>query len=71
MQPADAIAAQPSGATFFRADLHFHSFGASHDVPDQALTSEAIVATAAAESVIAIANTSTGRLRSDSFRSAA
>lgn len=57
MQPADAIAAQPAGATFFRADLHIHSFGASHDVTDQAMTPEAIVATAAAENIAVIAIT--------------
>ncbi|MBX9715129.1 MAG: AAA family ATPase [Burkholderiaceae bacterium] len=57
MQPSDAIAAQPGGARFFRADLHIHSFGASHDVTDQAMTPEAIVATAAAENIAVIAIT--------------
>jgi len=46
----------PRGARFFRADLHIHSFGGSHDVKDSSNTPEAIVATAAAEglSIIAI-----------------
>jgi histidinol phosphatase-like PHP family hydrolase len=57
MQPSDAIAAQPAGARFFRADLHIHSFGASHDVTDQAMTPDAIVATAAAENIAVIAIT--------------
>lgn len=50
------VLAQPIGARFFRADLHIHSFGASHDVQDAAMTGAAIVATAAREglSIIAI-----------------
>lgn len=47
---------QPTGARFFRADLHIHSFGASHDVKDGAMTPDAIVQMAATEglSIIAI-----------------
>jgi hypothetical protein len=30
----DDVLAQATGARFFRADLHIHSFGASHDVRD-------------------------------------
>jgi len=42
----DDIAAKPSGARFFRADLHIHSHPASHDVTDTTCTPEAVVATA-------------------------
>jgi predicted metal-dependent phosphoesterase TrpH len=35
-----------SGAQFYNADLHVHSFGASHDVKDLTMTVEAIVDTA-------------------------
>lgn len=58
MQPPDAIRAQPSGATFFRADLHIHSHGGSHDISDGSMTAEAIVTTAIAEklSLIAVAD---------------
>lgn len=37
------IAKLENGAQFFNADLHIHSFGASHDVKDSAMTPEAIV----------------------------
>lgn len=52
----DEVLAQPSGAHFFRADLHIHSFGGSHDVKDASMTPDAIVETAAREglSIIAI-----------------
>lgn len=48
----------PNGARFFRADLHIHSYSASHDVKDAAMTAEAIVRTALAEKldIIAIAD---------------
>jgi energy-coupling factor transporter ATP-binding protein EcfA2 len=48
----------PRGARFFRADLHIHSAGGSHDVKDAQATPEAIVATAAKEGlkIIAIAD---------------
>src|SRR5437899_6174235 len=39
----DNIKAEDNGAQFFNADLHVHSFGASHDVKDSAMTPEAIV----------------------------
>lgn len=50
------ILAQPIGAQFLRADLHIHSYGASHDVKDASMTSAAIVQTAAKEglSIVAI-----------------
>jgi PHP domain len=47
--------AQPKGARFVRADLHIHSFGASHDVRDQTMTPGAIVATAVREGLGIIA----------------
>jgi predicted metal-dependent phosphoesterase TrpH len=50
------ILAQPIGAQFLRADLHIHSYGASHDVKDASMTSAAIIQTAAKEglSIVAI-----------------
>jgi hypothetical protein len=49
---------QPTGARFYRADLHIHSCGASHDVRDETMTPTNIVWTAAREglSLIAIAD---------------
>lgn len=47
----EGITALSCGATFFRADLHIHSYGASHDVKDDAATPEHIVAAAVRESV--------------------
>ncbi|WP_316172878.1 TrlF family AAA-like ATPase [Bradyrhizobium sp. SZCCHNRI2049] len=54
--PLQRILQEPVGAQFFRADLHIHSFRGSHDVRDQTMTAENIVATAVAEglSIIAI-----------------
>lgn len=56
MSVLEDVLSQPTGARFFRADLHIHSFGASHDVKDSAMTAAAIVQTAAKEglSIIAI-----------------
>jgi ABC-type lipoprotein export system ATPase subunit len=53
----DEITQLPSGARFYRCDLHIHSFGASHDVSDQSMTPEAIVKTAHAEGLAMIAIT--------------
>jgi len=53
----EEILAQPIGAHFYRADLHIHSYGASHDVRDTAMTPEAIVATAAQEGLAIVAIT--------------
>jgi len=39
----DIIKAVDNGAQFFNADLHVHSFGASHDVKDSTMTVEAII----------------------------
>jgi len=57
MSALDEVLAQPTGARFVRADLHIHSFGASHDVRDQSMTPTAIVATAAREGLGIIAVT--------------
>ena len=54
---ADEIALLPSGARFYRADLHIHSFGASHDVSDGAMTPQEIVQTALSEGLHLIAIT--------------
>src|SRR5260370_37860622 len=43
------IMAQSTGARFYRADLHIHSFGASHDVRDATMTVANILATAVNE----------------------
>jgi energy-coupling factor transporter ATP-binding protein EcfA2 len=53
----DRILAEPAGARFHRADLHIHSFGASHDVRDVTMTPDHIVATAAREGLSLIAIT--------------
>jgi hypothetical protein len=53
----DEVLAQPSGARFHRADLHIHSFGASHDVRDATMTPEGIVSTAIREGLRLIAIT--------------
>lgn len=57
MSITQAIAGQAAGAIFYRADLHIHSFGGSHDVADNSMTPEAIVVTAAAENIRIIAIT--------------
>jgi energy-coupling factor transporter ATP-binding protein EcfA2 len=57
MSIVETIAALKSGAKFFRADLHIHSFGGSHDVADPSMTPEAIVAAAATERIDIIAIT--------------
>jgi AAA domain, putative AbiEii toxin, Type IV TA system/AAA domain len=46
---ADEIARAFAGARFFRADLHIHTFGASHDVQDSGFTAQAAVDRAMAE----------------------
>jgi len=57
MSVMDDIEAQPAGAIFYRADLHIHSYGSSHDVTDAGMTPAAIVTTAAAENISVIALT--------------
>lgn len=51
------IEALSSGAKFFRADLHIHSFGASYDVRDEAATPETIIATAKSEGLAIVSIT--------------
>jgi len=46
-----------NGAGFFRADLHIHSFGGSHDVKDTSITPDGIVKTAETENLDIIAIT--------------
>lgn len=46
-----------NGARFYRADLHIHSFGGSHDVKDVTMSPEAIVSTALLENLDVIAIT--------------
>lgn len=48
---------QTVGATFFRADLHIHSYGGSHDVKDATMTAAAIVNTSLQEGLSLIAVT--------------
>jgi len=57
MNIADEIITVSSGARFFRADLHIHSYGGSHDVADPSMTPEAIVDRAIAEGLSIIAVT--------------
>ena len=57
MPPLNDVLAQPTGARFLRADLHIHSFGASHDVTDSAMTAAGIVKSAAEEKLSIIAVT--------------
>ena len=45
----DEILEQPTGARFYRADLHIHCAGGSHDVRDDTMTPENVVATALSE----------------------
>lgn len=53
----DDVLLQSSGAQFFRADLHIHSFGESHDVRDTTMTAAAIISTAVTENLSIIAIT--------------
>src|SRR5258708_6560909 len=46
-----------NGARFYRADLHIHCFGASHDVSDPNMTPDEVVKTALAEKLAVIAVT--------------
>src|SRR5437588_3938220 len=57
MSIADDIVAVTSGARFYRADLHIHSYGASHDVKDAAMTPAGIIQTALSEKLALIAIT--------------
>ncbi|MFZ6687651.1 TrlF family AAA-like ATPase [Undibacterium sp. SXout11W] len=55
MEHQQRIFEQPIGATFFRADLHLHCYGVSHDVSDTTMTPEAVIATAVRENLAIIA----------------
>lgn len=57
MSVLERIHEQPVGATFFRADLHIHCYGGSHDVTDLGMTAEAIVTTAITENLALVAVT--------------
>ncbi|HSD37358.1 MAG TPA: PHP domain-containing protein [Rhodocyclaceae bacterium] len=57
MSVSDSIDGQSAGAMFYRADLHIHSYGGSHDVSDASMSPENIVATAVAEKISIIAIT--------------
>ncbi len=57
------ILALPNGASFYRADLHIHSFGSSHDVKDTTMTPQEIVKTALAEKLEIIAITDHNDIR--------
>ena len=57
MNTLDAVLSLARGARFFRADLHIHSFGASHDVRDPAMTPTAIIDSAIGEGLGLIAIT--------------
>lgn len=57
MSLSDNIDAQSAGAMFYRADLHIHSYGGSHDVNDATMTPENIVATAVNEDISIISIT--------------
>ena len=57
MTPEQRIRSQSSGASFFRIDLHIHSFEGSHDVSDLNMTPENIITTAVTENVDIIAVT--------------
>jgi len=47
----DVILTQDSGATFFTADLHVHSYGFSHDVTDKTMTFASLIDAALARNV--------------------
>jgi hypothetical protein len=51
------IRALPNGSRFYRADLHIHSYGASHDLSDAKMTPQGIVQTAIEQNLHLIAIT--------------
>lgn len=57
MANLNQILALTDGATFFRADLHIHSYGNSHDVTDTTMTPAAIVAKASVDGLSMVAIT--------------
>src|SRR6478736_2022133 len=63
MSVHDEVTAVPRGARFYRADLHIHSYGGSHDVRDSAMTPGAIVQAAITEGLGVIAVTDHNEIR--------
>lgn len=57
MTTQQEIWALPNGSQFYRAYIHIHSYGASHDVSDETMTPQAIVETAIAQDLHVIALT--------------
>lgn len=57
MPTVDDVILEPGGARFWRADLHVHTFGGSHDVTDRTMTPASIVATAENEKLNLVAVT--------------
>jgi predicted metal-dependent phosphoesterase TrpH len=57
MVTIDKLTALSNGASFFRGDLHIHSYGNSHDVIDQTMTPGAIITRALDEGLSLIAIT--------------
>ena len=47
----------PNGSRFYRADLHIHSYGSSHDVTDKTMTPSGIIQTAVDENLDVVALT--------------
>lgn len=57
MTKLEQVLALSDGASFFRGDLHIHSYPNSHDVTDQTMTPAAVVSTALASGLSLIAIT--------------
>jgi ABC-type cobalamin/Fe3+-siderophores transport system ATPase subunit len=57
MSVADEIVSKSNGARFYRADLHIHSVGGSHDVKDMSMTPASILQTAERESLTLVSIT--------------
>lgn len=63
MASLDQLAQLSNGSRFYRADLHIHSYGASHDVEDTTATPSAIVQEAVREKLDVIALTDHNDIR--------
>jgi hypothetical protein len=59
----EAIVALANGAKFYRAGLHIHSFGGSHDVKDPKMTQHEILSTAIFERLDIIAVTDRNEIK--------
>src|SRR5882672_12191572 len=53
----DDLKQLPGGAQFYRADMHIHSYGGSHDVQDTSMTPQAIIKAAVADGLAVVAVT--------------